>query len=274
MHKLGSIRFPYRRLTAIFVLLCTFSFLAAGLAPAERGAAMYLVTDDGYIHLQKQSAAQSIAASAAVIGTGEDVRLTAGQGVDIARPDSILSLTARDETVLSLLDRMDISVGPMDMIAVDLSGRRAQITISSELIFYEKVSTPASHQVITVSDPFLEEGKEVIETQGRDGIRTEIYEVICHEGQVSSRQLVDVLEEDVVDTVVRVGVRQDAPVADIRASASGGGVLVLEDGTEIPYTEARAMRATAYSSQEKGVGTITSTGTTVRVGTEIGRAHV
>ena len=100
MHKLGSIRFPYRRLTAIFVLLCTFSFLAAGLAPAERGAAMYLVTDDGYIHLQKQSAAQSIAASAAVIGTGEDVRLTAGQGVDIARPDSILSLTARDETVL------------------------------------------------------------------------------------------------------------------------------------------------------------------------------
>ena len=220
MRKLGSIRFPYRRLAAIFVLLCTLSILAAGLAPADTAAAMYLVTDTGYLSLQRENAAQSQAASAAVIGTGEDVRLTAGQGVDIVRPDSVLSLTAQDETVLSLLDRMDIPVGPMDMIAVDLSGRRARVTVSSELIFYEKVTSAAAHSVVTVSDP-----------------------------------------------VVRVGVRQDTPVTDIRASADGGGVLVLEDGTEIPYTEARAMRATAYSAQEKGVGNWTATGTHVRVGT-------
>lgn len=267
MHKLGSIRFPYRRLTALFVLLCTLSILAAALAPANGAAAMYLVTDDGYIQLQRQNAAQSIAVSAAVIGTGEDVRLTAGQGVDIVRSDSVLSLTAQDETVLSLLDRMDVPVGPMDMIAVDLSGRRARITVSSELIFYEKVSAVAAHSEVTVSDPFLAEGEEVLELQGHDGVRTEVYEVVCHRGEVSSRQLVDVLEEDVVDTVVRVGVSQDTPVTDIRAGAAGGGVLVLEDGTEIPYTEARAMRATAYSAEERGVGNITSTGTRVRVGT-------
>ena len=266
MYHLGKAasRHPQRRLAAMIVLLCSLSFLAAGRAPVNEAAAMYLVTDTGYLPLEAGAVS---AAAEEVIGTGEDVRLTAGQGVDIVQGDSVLSVTAQDETVTVLLDRLEIQAGPMDMIAVDLSGSRAEITIASELIFYEQETETTPHQVTYVSDPFLPEGQEVVETQGHDGYHTEVYEVICHQGEISSRHLVDLLEEPVQDTVIRVGAGQDAAVTEIRENGDGSGALVLADGTEIPYTEVRDMKATAYTTGDPGVGTITATGTTVRVGT-------
>ena len=270
MYRLGkmALRHPARRLAAMIVLLCSLSFLAAGRAPVSEAAAMYLVTDTGYLTLSGEAVLSSAAAEeGTIIGTGEDIRLSDGQGVDVIQGSATLSVTAQDETVTSLLDRLGIVSGPMDMISVDLTGERALITIASEMIFYEKETSVLTHQVTYISDPFLAEGTEVVETQGHDGQKTEVYEVICHEGQVTSRSLVDILEEPALDTVIRVGAGQDAAVAAVNTNSDGSGVLVLSDGTEIPFSEARTMRATAYTTGDPGVGTITATGTTVRVGT-------
>jgi len=260
----GTLRSSFGRLTAMVVLLCSLSFLAAGVAPETQASAMYLITENGYQLIGAQPTTTEDAA--AITSDGKDIRLTAGQPVTISQNNTVLSVTAGSETVTALLDRLKIHIGAMDMIAVSL-GEQAEITIASELIFYEKLTTALPSQVTYISDPFLPEGAEVMEQQGRDGFRTEVYETICHEGQVTNRHLIDIMEEPVLNTVIRVGVGQSAQVADIRTNEDGSGVLVLANGDALPFAEARTMRATAYTAGEPGVDHTTATGTTVRIGT-------
>ena len=70
---------------------------------------MYLVTDTGYLTLSGEAVLSSAAAEeGTIIGTGEDIRLSDGQGVDVIQGSATLSVTAQDETVTSLLDRLGI----------------------------------------------------------------------------------------------------------------------------------------------------------------------
>ena len=266
----GSARHSFGRLSAMIVLLCSLSFLAAGRAPETDAAAMYLITETGYMALngqQEQRADTDGAALAAIVESGDDIRLTADQPINIVQGDTVFSVTAENETVTALLERLDIKIGPMDMIAVELNEAHAEITVGSELIFYETISSVTPHEVTYITDPFLAAGVEVVEQQGQDGMFTEVYEVICHEGQEVSRQLVDRFETELRQGIVRVGAGQDAAVTEIRTAGDGSGTLVLADGTELSYTEACSMKATAYTTGDPGVGTKTATGTTVRVGT-------
>ncbi len=262
-----ALRHPWRCLAVASILLASLFFLAAGLAPADEAAAVYLVTEEGYLSLESQTVQAAWEAGYSITANGDDVRLTAGEQVELVYGEERRTVTAQeDETVKALLDQEGLTAGPLDMIAVDRSGGRTEVTVASELIFYEKETQVLPFQETRIGDPFQEVGTEVLVQQGQDGLRTNVYETICHEGAVSSRQLVDVLDQPAQDAILRVGVGQDALVAEIAASGTGG-VLVLEDGTEIPYREAMAVRATAYSAAEPGVSGWTSRGTRAKVGT-------
>ena len=56
------------------------------------------------------------------------------------------------------------------------------------------------------------------------------------------------------------------PVASIDTNDDGSGTITLENGQVLTFKEARTMKGTAYTAGEGKVGTITASGTKVRLG--------
>ena len=108
---------------------------------------------------------------------------------------------ARSETVAELLERLHITPSPLEMVAVDLDEDSAELTIASELTYYDQVEEPATYETVRVANPSLPKGTEKVVQEGADGVRTSIYEVVWSGGEEISRQFVEELES----TLVKVG---------------------------------------------------------------------
>ena len=59
----------------------------------------------------------------------------------------------------------------------------------------------------------------------------------------------------------------NAKVSNIVTNSDGSGKLVLENGQEVTFSKTMTMKATAYTTGDPGVGTITASGSTVHLGT-------
>ena len=149
------------------------------------------------------------------------------------------------------------------------------ITIDSELVFYENVSSVEDHEVIYQYNSQKPDWYESVIQEGSNGEYTEVYEVIYQDGAETSRHLVDVVDSDPVPTIIEKGTianfaNNGDKVTNISANADGSGTLTLENGEVLTYREARTMRGTAYTAGEGKVDTVTATGTTVRPGVVAG----
>ena len=106
--------------------------------------------------------------------------------------------------------------------------------------------------------------------EGRDGEYTEIYEILYQDGQRTARQLIDVIDDEPVPTIIEKGTMENFAnngdaVSNITTNDDGSGVITLENGQTVTFSSKRTMRGTAYTTGGS-VGTRTASGTTVHVG--------
>lgn len=266
----------FKRLTAV-AAVPVLSLLALTLMvdPADSTAnALYIVSNEAYVDLTEQNADIFLTdASAELVdrSSGSDLLLEAGQQVSITYQDSTRSTVSQAETVSQLLSRLSISPSPLEMVAVAFEDEAVEITIGSEFVFYEHVTSVKEHEVIYKYNASKPQWSETVLQQGQDGSYSEVYEIIYQDGVETARQLIDIIETEPTPAIIeRGGIENFAQhtdaVASIQTNADGSGTLTLENGQVLTFSSARKMEGTAYTAGVGVVGTTTATGTKVREG--------
>lgn len=293
------------RTVAVGLLAAVLTSLAAtGWADS-----LYIITgtdDDTAIVLdQDQAEAPDLSSQLVYVSNGSrgyDVMLNEGLSVVIHHEGARLTTQSRRESVSTLLNRLQLSPSQFEMVNVDLSDNSVELTVASDLSYYQQVFEMDSYDTVRVENPEMPEGEEKVVQEGVSGLRTAIYEVVWSNGQEISRQFVQELNSTAVDRIVEYGTaREEEPEEDlvpeeptavsqpsagstpetqrtaaasgrssiVRTSenADGSGTLYLKDGTELNYSGMRTMSATAYTAGHGGVGTRTASGTQVHRGT-------
>ena len=273
----------HHRLVPLFALAVV---LGASLSVTTHANALYILTgvEDSAIVLDGSEEAPDLGSRMIYTASGRsgfDVTLTSGQQVVVQRDGQTLTARCKRETISQLLDRMGVTLSPLEMVAADLSGEEIVLTIGEEITYYDEVSEPAAYETVRVANPSLPKGKERVKQAGADGERTSVYEVVWSGGKMVSRQFVETLDSTAVDEIIEYGTAapvqtataskqsnaQAKGLSNVTKNADGSGVLTLADGTKLPFSGTKKMTATAYTSGHDGVGQITATGTKVRKGT-------
>lgn len=114
----------------------------------DHANAVYILTgpEDAAIVLNEEEVREGEMSSQLVYlssgQSGYDMALTAGQEVTVTHDGSTVTAKARSETVAELLERLHITPSPLEMVAVDLDEDSAELTIASELTYYDQVEEP------------------------------------------------------------------------------------------------------------------------------------
>ena len=246
----------------------------------DHANALYILTgtEDSAIVLDSGAAeSREISSQLVYLSGGQngyDLALTAKQDVAVHHNgDTVTTKAQKGETVAELLERIHMIPGPLEMVAVDVSDNGVEVTVASELTYYEEISEDVAYQTVRVANPNMEEGTEKVVQEGKNGVRTCVYEVIWSNGQELSRQFVEELDSTVVDEIVEYGtapeatVNINAAISGVTKNADGSGTLTLADGTTLSFSGVKSMTATAYTAGHGGADYTTATGTFVRVGT-------
>lgn len=249
--------------------------LTLTVGPADHSAkALYIVSNDAYVDLNEQNADIFLTdASAELVdrSSGSDLLLEAGQQVSITYQDNTRSAVSQAETITQLLSRLYISPSPLEMVAVSFAEDAVEITIGSEFVFYEHITSVKEHEVIYKYNASKPQWSETVLQQGQDGSYSEVYEIIYQDGVETVRQLIDIIETEPTPTIIeRGGIENFADhsdtVSSIQTNSDGSGTLTLENGQVLTFSQARKMEGTAYTAGVGVVGTTTATGTKVREG--------
>ena len=258
----------------LFVLA---AMVCTGWIITDHAGAVYILTgpEDAAIVLNEEAPAAEGTLSSQLVylssgASGYDMTLTAGQAVTVTHDGSTVTAKARSETVAELLERLHITPSPLEMVAVDVDGDSAVLTIASELTYYDQVEEPAAYETVRVANSSLPVGTEKVVQEGADGVRTSIYEVVWSGGEEISRQFVEELESTAVNKVIEYGtgaVETRAGIASVSKNADGSGTLTLTDGSTLSFSGVKSMTATAYTAGHGGADYTTATGTLVDVGT-------
>ncbi len=243
----------------------------------DQAAALYILTgtDDAAIILDEGTRDVPDLSSQLVYvtssGTGYDVTLAAGQTVTVNHHGSTISVQSRKETISALLNRLHIELGPMDMVAVDLSAPGVDLTVSDQITYYDQVRETVAYETERAANPDLPKGTERVVQAGADGERTAIYEVIWSGGEQVSRHFVEEVDSTAVNEIIEYGtaataVTADDRIASVNQNSDGSGTLVFQSGATLNFSSAKSMTATAYTSGHGGADSCTATGTFVRKG--------
>ncbi len=258
---------------AAFALLLIISVVFSS-APELSASALYFISDgistviaDGTEHVD----ASRIVAEGVTVGDA-DVTLQSGRKVIIRQGGTERYATGRaGESVSALLRREDVNLSPLEMVFVDLSGEDVVLEIASDFTFYETVTETVPHGTVYQTDYTIPKDTTVVTQQGVDGWRDVIYEVIYADGELVSRQSVSETVRGVTDEIISTGtlVTEAQPgdtIASVELREDGSGYLRLLSGDSLHFSGTMAVTCTAYSSEQRTVGTRTATGTTVEVG--------
>lgn len=260
-----------------FTALALACALCAGTFAMVHADALYILTGAGdeAVLLDETAEAPDFSSQMVYVGSGAngyELTLKAGRPVRIQYGNTILGTTAQGETVSELLARFDIIPGPLDGVLVDIGESRITLTVGSDLTYYEARTRTQGYETQRVATPDLLQGQEEVVQAGKIGISTDIYEVVWSNGHEISRQWVEQTESTAVTEIIRYGtsvtsVDPSDKLVNVSTGSDGSGVLTFASGATMKFSQARAMKCTAYTAGHDGVGTRTATGTTVHRGT-------
>ena len=272
-----SKKFPYQPFH--IALLTAVILLGTVLLPSGRVEAAYVLTGatDAAVVLNGQNSSENAEdfRSQTVFlqetGSGYEAILQDGISVTVHTDGDTFTATAQNETVSGLLQRIGVTPGPMDTVLVDVSGESVDVTIGSDLIFYDHDVVTTAYETVRIPTPDLPQGSEQVVQAGINGTFTDVYEVVYSGGEEVSRQLVEQREVTVVNEIVEYGtaavtLADDDRIATVEKNKDGSGILTFNSGATLKFSAARTMSATAYTTGYDGVGTITASGTVVHVG--------
>ena len=260
-----------------FTALALACALCAGTFAMVHADALYILTGAGdeAVLLDETAEAPDFSSQMVYVGSGAngyELTLKAGRPVRIQYGNTILGTTAQGETVSELLARFDIIPGPLDGVLVDIGESRITLTVGSDLTYYEAKTRTEGYETQRIATPDLLQGQEEVVQAGKNGISTDIYEVVWSNGHEISRQWVEQVESTAVTEIIRYGtsvtsVDASDKLVNVSTAADGSGVLTFASGATMKFSQARTMKCTAYTAGHDGVGTRTATGTTVHRGT-------
>ena len=256
---------------------CVLFLMATAILPASvklEASAMYLITNDTYVSVDHPDVDVFLTdADAELIShkDGKDLLLNAGLDITIIYNGETFTTVSSMESVRALLQRMRIYPSPLEMVALSFEENALTIEIASEFVFFDHISTPIVPEVIYQYIDDKPDWYEEVIQPGTDGVYTETYEIVFQDGVETGRQLIDVTETAPVPTIIAKGTlpnfaNNDDVVVSIETYEDGSGVLILENGRTVTFSQARTMKGTAYNCDEPGLGTITYSGTTVHWG--------
>lgn len=260
-----------------FTALALACALCAGTFAMVHADALYILTGAGdeAVLLDEAAEAPDFSSQMVYVGSGAngyELSLKAGRPVRVQYGNTILGTTAQGETVSELLARFDIVPGPLDGVLVDIGESRITLTVGSDLTYYEAKTRAQSYETQRVATPDLLQGQEEVVQAGKTGISTDIYEVVWSNGHEISRQWVEQVESTAFTEIIRYGtsvtsVDPSDKLVKVSTGSDGSGVLTFASGATMKFSQARAMKCTAYTAGHDGVGTRTATGTAVHRGT-------
>lgn len=171
-------------------------------------------------------------------GTSVTIRYGDGESIDVA---------TRQERLSSLLNRLHIEIGPLEMIRVDLSDSgHVDVEIASDITYYDKEISPAQYATIRQPNPDLPEGTERVVQAGQDGERVSVYEVVWSGGEVVSRQLVEEAVNNSVDEIVEYSTADSqAQKAAEEAQRAAAAYAAALEAAKVADAEAAASHAAA-----------------------------
>ena len=271
-HQPKTRRWVRRWWQATFAVLLTATVVISA-APEASAQALYLLTDGittVVTGAERVDGSRILLAGAADAET--DVVLESGKKVTIRHNGIEQYATGRSgERVSALLQREGVSVGPLEMVRVELADDAVTLEIGTDFTYYETVSEEAAYGIVRKADYTLPKGETRVERAGANGHQDVTYEVVYADGMLVSRQAVSVAASSAVDEIVRVGTlvkeaREGDTVSSVVTNADGSGYLLLASGDALHFSGTMEVRCTAYTAGVGGVGTRTYTGTEVHVG--------
>lgn len=274
-------RLGAQRIRLAFFVLTFAAVMTLNGLPDVRAQALYLITDgetsavlDGTTTVTDDRIIVTGAYSA-----DPEVMLPAGEKVTVLHGDTVEYATTRSsESVRSLLNRLRISMSPLEMAVVDVSGEEITVKIASDFVYYETAKEAVAHT--TIYTPAYDRPKGEIEVvqKGIDGTREVVYEVVYADGQAVSRQAVSESGNTSVTELAYCGtlVHEVQPGDTILSVVheGKGGYLKMRSGDSVHFTEAMSVTCTAYTAGVGKVDSVTATGTTAHVGTVAVDKHV
>ena len=261
----------------ILSALCTLSVLAAALFPTDarnEASAMYLMAGDSYVAVDHPSVDVFLTdAEAELISheDGNDLLINEGLNVTVIYRGETVTLISCEESIRELLERANIEPSPLEMVAVKFGEDSLYIEIDSEFVFYEHVNSYTAHEVIYQYADDKPDWYEAVIQEGADGVYSEVYEVVYQDGAETGRHLIDIIETNPVTTIIEKGTlanfaNNDDAVVSIVTNEDGSGVITLENGRTVTFSEKRTLKGTAYNSEEPGLTNRTASGTITHVG--------
>ncbi|MBQ3496752.1 MAG: G5 domain-containing protein, partial [Oscillospiraceae bacterium] len=270
-HTARAFRFHRLMLLSLLAVAAVLTLLLS-----IRADAVYLVKDGGDI--VALDGAQPAISDERIIVSGAankdpNVRLAANQSIVVIHDGERQTLTTRtSETVSSLINRLGIAVGPLDLVLIDISDSHTlTVEVGESFVFYEKEAVSASYETQYVANYKLPKGTTVVAQEGSNGYSTATYEVVYADGELVSRQLVEQSGNTSIPCIVEYGTLvseagRDDTIAEVITEEDGSGYLILNSGDSLRFSAVKEVTATAYTAGTPGVGTRTATGTTVHVG--------
>ncbi len=256
-----------------FALLLAAS-VAVSLAPNMTASTLYFVSDGISTFLTggtERADESRIVVQGVTVDSG-DVTMEEGRKVVIRRGESEIYATSRaNESVSALLQREGVALSPLEMVFVDLSGEDVVLAVAADHTYYETASEAIAYGTTYQTDYTLPKGTTAVTRAGENGVREVTVEVIYADGRLSSRQRIGENVRAAVDEVVSTGtlVKEAQPgdtIASVVTKEDGSGYLLMKSGDSLHFTGKMTVTCTAYSSEQRTVGTITATGTRVKVG--------
>jgi 3D (Asp-Asp-Asp) domain-containing protein len=268
----------WNRFCAVVLVFATIS--CASLLSTEQASALYILTgvSDSAIVLDDSTQAEELkdfSSQLVYLGSkanGFEITVRAGKAVTVKCNGAVINARSKGETVSALLSRLHVEPSPLDMVLVELKDSAVELTVASDLTYYDQYSEAVAHDTVRTYTPDLPKGTEQVITAGSDGIRTAVYEVTYSAGELISRQFVEELDTTAVTEEILVGtgvssVASSDRIASVSQNSDGSGVLTFQSGETMKFSNAKSMTATAYTAGHGGANYTTATGTRVQVGT-------
>lgn len=194
-----------------------------------------------------------------VVQPGLDTPLREGMQVKVVRALRVtliiegktLPVLTQAKTVSELLNQEKVLLGREDIVSPDLdsrlsNGTTVRIIRVSRRVEERQTKIPFSTKRKPTST--LYKGQTKVLVAGEDGLATERWEIVYHDGKEKERRLVErKVTKSPVDRVVAVGILQ----------------TISRGGSELRFTRVLTMRASAYTY----TGRNTASGTVPRLGT-------
>ena len=284
-------------LAVLFLRAAPARAAEASAPPAEWAGPAYIVTGVGDRPLILDGTAPApdfTGYPLTVVGGGQaqDLAAAVPQPVTVRHHGSAVTAAPGQEPFAGLLRSLGAAPGPGEGVLVAAAPGHIELTVSSELSYYDADLETFCYQTIRRESPALKPGEERVVQVGRQGEKGVVYEVEWSNGSVTARHMVELLDNPPIDEIIEYGPAEapartpakapaetpaKAPAQTPAESSPGfvavkrdadqkGGVLTLPSGEALRFSKSVSMTATAYTTGYDGVGTITASGTTVHVG--------